>query len=426
MTRDQNHASRKREVRKITSAEMERYITISANAYPGGDWQTPEARERFRERMIQSVGKGDTHLLALFEDRDMLGVMRWYDFKMNLFGTTALVGGISGVAVDLPHKKKGVAADMLRSSLKHYRDAGACLAALYPFRPDFYRRMGFGYGTPLHTYRFRPSSLPQAEAKTSAVMLDAEDQQAVADCYARYQARTHGLMTRDAFLWENRFKDSSNYFIGLKHGSELSGYLTFRFEKGSADHSLSNNIFIREIVYESAQDLRELLAFLRVQADQIEEIILNTFDPSFFYVLEDPRYGAGDLLPHVVYHESSIQGVGLMYRILDVPRLFSSLAEHNFGGQTLDLRITLRDSFFPENAGSTTVSFMAGRATVRPDGEWQTSMTLDVADFSSLVLGCIRARHLFDLGLLTLSDTSYLDQVEQLFSAPSPICLTSF
>ena len=426
MTLDQSYAQLGREVREITSAEMDRYITISANAYPGSDLTTPEARERFRERMTQSVAKGDTHLLALFEDTEMLGVMRWYDFSMNLFGTPALVGGIGGVAVGLPHKKKGVAADMLRSFLRHYRDGGACLAALYPFRPDFYRRMGFGYGTPLQTYRFRPSSLPRAEARTSAVILGAEDQQAVADCYARYQKRTHGLMTRDSFLWENRFNDPSNHFVGLKHGSELSGYLIFRFEKGSADHFLSNNIFIREIVYESAGDLRELLAFLHVQADQIEEIILNTFDSSFFYVLEDPRYGAADLLPHVVYHESSIQGVGLMYRVLDVPRLFSVLADHNFGGQTLDLRITLHDSFFPENAGSTTVAFKAGRAAVRTAGEAQTSMMLDVADFSSLVLGCIGARHLFDLGLLMLSDANYLGQVEQLFSALSPICLTSF
>lgn len=31
--------------------------------------------------------------------------------------------------------------------LRHYRERGTPLTALYPFRPDFYRSMGFGFGT---------------------------------------------------------------------------------------------------------------------------------------------------------------------------------------------------------------------------------------------------------------------------------------
>ena len=47
-------------------------------------------------------------MFGLFEDGQMRGIMRWYDFTMNFFGAQTLVGGIGGVAVDLLHKKEKV------------------------------------------------------------------------------------------------------------------------------------------------------------------------------------------------------------------------------------------------------------------------------------------------------------------------------
>ncbi len=45
---------------------------------------------------------------------------------------------------------------MIAWYLEHYRERGAPFAVLHPFRLDFYRAMGFGYGTPVHRYRFAP------------------------------------------------------------------------------------------------------------------------------------------------------------------------------------------------------------------------------------------------------------------------------
>lgn len=415
-----------REVREISDAELDEFVRISANAYPGVDLQTPQNRARFRERMAQYVEEEELRLLALFDEGQMRGVMRWYDFTMNLLGASALTGGIGGVAVDLPYKKRGVAADMLRAFLQHYHAAGSCLAALYPFRPDFYRRMGFGYGAPRYNFRFQPASLPETRNDGRVIFLSAADQPALAACYDLYRQRTHGMMARSPLTWQIRFADPVNHFAGLYEEGSLQGYLIFRFEAGAGDHFLSNRIFLRELVYHTPRALRALLGFLRVQADQIEEISYNTFDPLFFHALHDPRDLAGSLLPHEVYHASSTQGVGLMYRVLDVPRFFTTAADHDFGGQTLVLQIDLADSFFPRNAGHTVVSFDAGRAAVTPTAVPDVTLSLDVADFSGLVMGSAAVPLLYDLGLLTLSDERYLAQVARLFAAPPPVCLTSF
>ena len=132
------------------------------------------------------------------------------------------------------------------------------------------------------------------------------------------------------------------------------------------------------------------------------------------------------MLPHVVAHESGVQGLGIMYRVLDVPRLFEVLADHDFNSVSCNLQIDLSDSFFPENAGSTIVEVIDGKAQVAPSAAPEVVLSLDVADFSSLVIGVVGLHILIEYGLATLSDEAYAGRLDQLFRGPKPVCLTQF
>jgi predicted acetyltransferase len=414
-----------RTIRPISEKEMGDFITIFANAYPGIDVSSQELRRRFRSRMMKTSGDPAVNYYALFENEEMRGIMRLYDFTMNFFSSKALVGGVGGLAVDLLHKKEKVAADMLLFFLQHYREKGACLTALYPFRPDFYRRMGFGYGTKRSLYRVRPDSLPKGPGIAHAAYLTEQDLEAVKACYARFMTRKHGLIERLDFVWEELFASPVLKVVGIKRQGQLSGYLIYKFEKGRQGHFLNNDILVREFVYDEADDLLELMRFLHLQADQIDRVIFYTQDEHFHYLLHDPRNDSGNLLPQV-YHESNTQGVGIMYRVIDVPRLFNVLKDHNFGNVTCRLKITLDDSFFPENEGSYVVHFQDGRASINHNGLFDVEIQLDVSDFSSLVVGAINFKHLYEYGLASLSDESYVDSIARLFAAPKPICFTEF
>jgi len=115
-----------------------------------------------------------------------------------------------------------------------------------------------------------------------------------------------------------------------------------------------------------------------------------------------------------------------MYRVIDVPRLFQVLRDHNFGGGTCRLKIVLEDSFFPENAGAYMVNFQNGRASIANSESYDVEIQLDVSEFSSLVVGAINFKALYDFGLATLSDKSYIALLDRLFAAPKPICFTAF
>jgi hypothetical protein len=156
-----------------------------------------------------------------------------------------------------------------------------------------------------------------------------------------------------------------------------------------------------------------------VQADQIRTVILTTPDEHFHRLLSDPRNPTGNLIPHV-YHESHTAGVGLMFRVLDLPLLIAALGGHDFGGQSLTLAIDVRDSFLPENAGTTTVRFTDGRAQFAPDTPPEATIRLDVADLSALVVGAAPFRRLHTYGLAVISDERFVETVDRLFRVSEP------
>lgn len=415
------------EIRRLSMEELDTFMTIAANAYPRLGWDTPERWEQGRQR-LQRLQEEDPTIAfyGLFRQGKLLGGMRMHDFVMNLFGELTPVGGVGMVAVDLLHKKRHVAKELIEFFLYHYREREAPLALLYPFRPDFYRKMGFGYGTKKSRYCLLPQAFPRGGGHTQLRFLDKASIPALLDCYMRYTRRTHGMITRTEKNFRRLLDSSGLRVVGYVVDEKIQGYLAFTFKAASEDNFIHNNLHVVELVYEEREVLAELLAFLATQLDQVNRVVIDTFDHAFHHLFWDPRDGNPALIPSV-YHETNVQGVGLMYRVLDLQRLFESLSHRNFGGQTLRLQINLRDTFLPENAGSLGVHFIQGKGGVVEGGDHDVAISLDVASLSSLMVGAARFRQLYTYGLIDLSDPSYLGRLDRLFAvSENPVCMTSF
>jgi predicted acetyltransferase len=68
-----------------------------------------------------------------------------------------------------------------------------------------------------------------------------------------------------------------------------------------------------------------------------------------------------------------------------------------------------------------------GRATLNPEAQPDVEISLDIAEFSSLITGATTFRTLLAYGLAQISDANYADTVHQLFYTPNkPICHTAF
>jgi predicted acetyltransferase len=412
-------------IQPLAPEDFESLARIFADAYPGFKIATEDERKHLSERTLKLHEEEPTvQFHGLFRDGQLQGIMCFYDFSMNFLQARIPAGGVGQVAVALPHKKEHVAKEMMRYFLGHYRDRATPLVALYPFRPDFYRSMGFGYGTKMNQYRVKPSALPKGPSKAHVRYLTEADRQSLVACYRRFVDRTHGMMEKSEREVQRLFGAPRHRIVGYEKDGEVHGYIVFTFEEGES--FIVNDIQVQELIYENVEALSQILTFLHTQADQIRYVILNTQDEYFHYLLLDPRNDSQRLIPDV-YHETNTQGVGLMYRVIDVPGMFALLHERDFGGQTCTLELDIVDSFLPENAGSTLLRFERGHVNRIDGGEHDVKVRLGIAEFSSLLVGSVDFYSLFRYGLVEISDVAYVNIVNRIFAVEQkPMCTTSF
>jgi predicted acetyltransferase len=297
--------------------------------------------------------------------------------------------------------------------------------ALYPFRPDFYANMNFGYGPKMSQYRVDPAAFPKGSTKEHIRYLGLDDKQAIADCFNRFTGRNHGMMYKTEREMRSLSRRQEKQIVGVELGGELQGYLVHTFEQG--DDFITNDLHVQEWIYETPEALSKLSTFLHSQADQIHRVLIDTQDEDFHDLLLDRRNGSGNLIPSV-YHQSNAQGMGLMYRIIDVPGILDLLREHNFSEQRCTVKLTIDDSFLPDNAGTTLLRFEGGQLENtgderQPDVEVQ----LDIAHFSSLLAGTVSFSSLYHYGLAGVSDFDYVEILDRLFAVErKPMCMTHF
>jgi predicted acetyltransferase len=408
------------EIRQLTEDDIPALVRIQSGAYPAVGRSADEWSNGIRRNMQEEP---EYPFFGLFRSGTLLGAMRLFDFSMRLYEAEVLCGGVGAVAVDLLHKKEHVAREMIDFYLRHYRERGAPLAALYPFRPDFYRQMGFGYGSKMAQYRVKTSSLPRT-SKEHIVELSAADGQALVDCYHRVAQRTHGLFRRSNAYATRIFEDKSVRILGYKVDDRLEGYLIIGFTNNKS--FLHYELEVRALVYEHPAALNELLTFLHSQLDQVPTVIFNTQEEHFHHLFFDPRNDSQKIHP-INAQETHVSSIGIMYRLLDLNSFFAALGEHNFGEQSCVLRLVVDDSFLHQGTTTLTVAFHDGRATVQPDATPDVELRLGIAEASALLMGSSDLKGLLRLGLAQISNPAYIGRVHRLLLAEEkPVCMTSF
>jgi predicted acetyltransferase len=414
-------------IKKIPNADIDQFIDIQADAYPGMGLVTREEKKRTCARILKTHDDPRLTDYGYYDQGRMLGTLRLSDFTMNLFGNLVLAGGGGALGVSLMHKRQHIAKRLMSFYFNHYRRRQSAMAVLWPFRPDFYRVMGAGLGLKIHQYRVKPADLPRGKHSRNVRWLENKDIPALNSCYNRWVSRTNGAIESTVLSrqisWEFNQKQR---WVGYVKSGRVMGYLLFTFQK-SSDNWLDNTIQITELSYENRDVLLQLMTFLHTQFDQIGTIDISTPDDDFHFLLSDPRNGSGRLIPPL-YHESHASGVGMMYRVINVERLFELMAERNFHGQSLRLGLTVTDTFLRANHGRRVIRFSKGRARIQKStSPTQVEVKIDNSDFSSLIMGAVKFRSLYDYGLVTTSNDRYLDRLSSLFTTASrPFCTTQF
>jgi predicted acetyltransferase len=123
-----------------------------------------------------------------------------------------------------------------------------------------------------------------------------------------------------------------------------------------------------------------------------------------------------------------------MYRIVDIAEILDRLAGHGFafgkpgsGARPCTLKLTVDDSFLPENAGSHLLHFENGRLRRLEGGPYDAELRLDIAGFSSLLAGTVTFKALYQYGMADISDPGCVESASRVFAVDQkPVCTTQF
>lgn len=416
-----------RKIRELTEDHMNEYADIAFNAYPSFKDFTKEAMDEYKKEAVHIL-KNDpvVTFYGMFEGDELIAVMRLLDFEMNCFGKVIPVSGIGFLGVHLMHKKKKAARDMLRFYEEHYKDKKVPFGLLLPFRPDFYKKMGYGFGTKMNQYRLPTERLPEYRKESDIRYIKEDELGKLLDCHNRVVEKTHGMMKKFGDEIRPIFGDAFNRVIGsYDEDGNIEGYMVFKFQNGKEGNYTINNIYMKELVYQKPEVLRKLLGFLRKQEDQVNLVIFNTEDENFYYLFGDPRNDSLNYIPYG-YLETNTQAVGVMYKIFDVKKAFLECSHRNYNNANIKVRFLIKKNFIEEKEEEIIVNIKDGNV-VLDEEEYDITVKINISEFSSLFLGTTNIKGLFNLGLLELDNEEYIDELDRAFyCSQKPVCYTDF
>jgi predicted N-acetyltransferase YhbS len=331
-----------------------------------------------RVRMLREGGHYgglETVLVARAEDRRLLGACKVYRMEQHLAGVAMPMMGLAAVAVPESERRRGVGAHLCTEAIRVAAGRGDLLSVLYPFRPDYYQRLGWGLVGELHDHRFMTEALPEPDETARWVRPGRlqDDSEGIAACYRRVAERSNGPIARDRKVWAYRLAGRE---IGVEPAMEdlvraaaadpkrrvvvydddgISGYALLRLA-GAKDGG-TGVLEIRELVAETESAYRGLLGYLRGRAP--EWPLARHFarpEELFGDRLKDPR-PPGRSSVRSLYFRTACLARGPMLRVLRVPEALAARRWFDAGSPPADpavdrtVRISVSDPQRPANEG---------------------------------------------------------------------------
>jgi predicted acetyltransferase len=402
------------------------YVDIVRDAYPLFASDKETMVDRFRSALVG----GYPQLIGAFEsEHRMVGIYAHFTFAATILGRGLPATGLGMVGTALDRKKTKVALSVVQDFVRRTRRGGAPLSFLYPFRHDFYARMGWGpvgesrqHVLPPATFPLHPErALVRAVREPSWEELDRIHRQAT--------GRRGSLgLSRHPLRWKGQLTGSPLVFLvdspatgGTSGGPE--GYLLARFTKRADLPDLFKyDLEVSEMEWTTPRALRALLGFLSSQRDQVVEVILDwPVDGHLDAVLLDPaRRNAVALRNH--QSPGPQVGLGVMLRLEDPAAAFA--LRPYAGSDALRLEVATRDPLRDGAAIRFRTDLHGAEASTARLA--RAALETDLATLSRLWAGSLRVREAVEFGLAAVTPQSAGEVLERLLAVPAPRIVERF
>lgn len=340
-------------VRTYTDADREGFAHVRSMVYRGGVPIEPG------ENLIRP----DTFGTVAVHNGKIVGGEIDIDMTCTVRGRVHRGMGVASVGVLPEARRGGIGIEMLGRALSLYRDRGAVIASLMPFRATFYRKVGYATGGPRLAIQCPTHRLPNFDGELEVRQLTSDSIEAIVPCYEAFARRYSGMNVRASEQWKWQL-GGDNRFAIYTAGDPVEAYVSTRLT-----WNFWNDVEIRDFAWTTPRGYRSILAFFRSLA--INKVSVKWFGPA-----NDPILWRYDDQGLEAKHDGAMQ-----YRILDLPAILSGIESESDG----EFAFEVEDRHLPENRGPWTVRYRPGSTEVAAGGK--PEFRIDIGALTQACLG---------------------------------------
>jgi predicted acetyltransferase len=397
------------QIRRITEDEFVPFLLASELA--SGD--VPDRHEIERERSIAEPDRN----VAAFDGPDIVGTAGAFTMPMTVPGAELVVGYPTLVGVLPTHRRRGIAAGLMRALLDDARERGELLSVLYASEGGIYGRFGFGLGTiglRLRIETARSAFVRGYDASGQMRLVDRE--RAVKEILAVHEATRLGISGM-VHLDERRLA----YVIGHEHGADkerptffalhegatgVDGYTMYKVAQDWPEGTPNSTLHVRDLVAANPGAYADLWRFV-LDVDLVTSVEASNrpVDEPLLHLMREPRRLGARMSDN------------LWVRLVDVP---SALAARRYAAAGR-LVLEVADPFCPWNGGGYALEATEdGAAVVNPTTD-AAEIACTASDLGATYLGGTSFRELHRAGRVEERAEGALARADAMFGwDPAP------
>jgi predicted acetyltransferase len=396
-------------IRRITDDEFEPFLLASELASS----DVPDPDEIERERSIAEPERN----FAAFDGPDIVGTAGAFTMPITVPGGELVVGYPTLVGVLPTHRRRGIAAALMRALLDDAHERGELLSVLYASEGGIYGRYGFGLGTIGLSLRIETarSAFVRGYEPSGQIRLVERDR-AIKEILAVQEA-TRLAIPGMVHLDERRL----SYVVGHEHGADkqrpsffalhegesgVDGYGIYKVAHDWPESTPNTTLHVRDLVAANPGAHADLWRFV-MDVDLVAYVEAGNrpSDEPLFHLLREPRRLRARMSDN------------LWVRLVDVPGALSA-RRYAAPGRVV---IEVSDSFCAWNEGRYALEAAEdGAAVVNPSGD-AAEIACTASDLGATYLGGTSFRQLHRAGRVDEPAKGALARADAMFGwDPAP------
>ena len=400
-------------IRHTTSDEIDDVIKLAQYAYGQGS----EPRPGLKELMDLTYDE----YLTLEDNGKVVANSRLLPFEQNTRQVWKRMGGIAEIASAPETRRQGHIRELMKYMFKEMHDDGYATSVLYPFKDEFYGRLGYVSCTPVRGITVNLDRLRRWDLPAGYHVERMEFSQGLTHLKTIHKESvesTHGGVRRSEKRWKEmdiNLSKKSSIAVAFDQEDEPRGALVYAI-KGYGTYGKEDEwgtMRIREKYWLSYEARSALFHFLHMHDDQIIKIKTPVLPNEIDY-----HYWFTNVNPPTIEARLSIY----MARLVDVEKSVEGLPAASDG----ELTIKVKDTHCPWNNQSYRLVGEGSRLKVEALGNAASSIKMSIGGLSALVFGAMWPADLKPLSLCNGLDSKSMKLLTSWFPREPPSMIEDF